>query len=157
MESGRKTSERYELDGDETERTCLLEDSGRATESECQDMGSEISSQYTHENDHDLYSYSPLMNDEIRLLRISPSKDKTGLLQADLVHVGIQSATNRQFTALSYTWGLQRATSTILVNQEIFYVRPNLATILHKMHAAGKDLLWVRVLCCRVAPIFGIC
>lgn len=90
-----------------------------------------------------LYDYAPLVGEDIRLLQILPSQNEESPIQANMLHVALQSATRTSFTALSYTWGSQNATDTIIVDQMELKIRSNLAAILRRMRGIGHHLVWV--------------
>jgi hypothetical protein len=98
-------------------------------------------------SDHDAtYSYSPLAQSDIRLLRIHPFEERTDPLHASLEHKSILSAQSQQYVALSYTWGSMNAVVPILVDGKVLRIRPNLANILQLLRGLRTEYVWVSVL-----------
>ena len=87
--------------------------------------------------------YSPLIGDRIRLLRIHPSANETSGLEADLLHFPLLSAQLKNYKALSYTWGVEKASVSIAINGVSILIRPNLDKILRKLRALGYEYIWV--------------
>lgn len=97
-----------------------------------------------------VYEYSPLAPDEIRLLRPYYSSDP------DNQRFEIRPVSRRtylRYTAVSYTWGDQQPTKIIRLNGKSFLVRPNLLSCLHFLSKArhkgnlGWDWIWVDAIC----------
>jgi Heterokaryon incompatibility protein (HET) len=89
------------------------------------------------------YVYSPLLHTDIRLLQILPSTIDSSPLCFKLVHVPLLTARARCYTALSYTWDAEAATSTIFLGEKETRIRPSLAYILRRMHSLNYDFIWV--------------
>jgi hypothetical protein len=87
--------------------------------------------------------YSPLIGDAIRLLHIHPSVDKTLGLEADLVHFPLLSAQSKNYKALSYIWGKEKASVSITVNGGSMLIRPNLDKILRTLRDLKHEYVWV--------------
>ncbi|CAN9283758.1 unnamed protein product [Alternaria alternata] len=87
--------------------------------------------------------YSPLIGDAIRLLHILPSTNETLGLEADLVHFPLLSAQLKNYKALSYTWGEEKASVSIAINGVSMLIRPNLDKILRKLRALEYEYIWV--------------
>ena len=87
--------------------------------------------------------YSPLIGDAIRLLHIHPSADGTLDLEADLIHFPLLSAQLKNYKALSYTWGVEKASVSITVNGRSMLIRPNLDKILRTLRALKCEYVWV--------------
>ncbi|KAH8731192.1 heterokaryon incompatibility protein-domain-containing protein [Phaeosphaeriaceae sp. PMI808] len=66
-----------------------------------------------------LYSYSPLLELEIRLLEVPKLGNETRDVQAKLVHIPLTEAQAKGYVALSYTWGSAKASTTIIVDEKI--------------------------------------
>ena len=98
------------------------------------------------QSNRDTYVYSPLLNDEIRLLRFHPSPDRAIEIHVDIIHVPLLSAQNKEFLAVSYTWGLAEDRECIMVNEKLIKVRPNVVEILRKLRALQYTYIWVRFL-----------
>jgi hypothetical protein len=98
----------------------------------------------THSNLEEIsIVYSPLIGDAIRLLHIHPSVNKTLGLEADLVHFPLLSAQLKNYKALSYTWGVEKASVSIAINGGSMLIRPNLEKILRKLRALKYEYVWV--------------
>lgn len=90
--------------------------------------------------------YTRLERDEIRLLRLLPSKFNDPL-QCDLFQYKIGSG-RKKYLALSYTWGKPQFTARILCDQIEFPITQNLADALqHIRHEHLELLIWVDALC----------
>jgi Heterokaryon incompatibility protein (HET) len=92
------------------------------------------------------YIYSPLLHTDIRMIhlfQILPSKIDSSPLRFKLVHVPLLTARARHYTALSYTWGAEAATSTIFLGEKETRIRPNLAYILRRMRSLHYDFIWL--------------
>lgn len=90
-----------------------------------------------------VHLYSPLSQDDIRLLHIHSSEDSTTPLHASLVHIALPSAQSRTYVALSYTWGLMEANVPILLDGKTLRIRPNLARILQILRDLQVQYIWV--------------
>ena len=104
-----------------------------------------------------LYTYTPLMGKEIRLLCLRSPLNETKQIQADLVHVSISAAQAHNYVALSYTWGSWEASVLITIDDKPFKIRPNVCRILQTLHRLGYRYIWVRLLheevLCSYSPI----
>jgi hypothetical protein len=87
--------------------------------------------------------YSPLIDDAIRLLHIYPSGDETLGVEADLVHFPLLSARLKNYKALSYTWGVEKASVSIAINGASMLISPNLDKILREIRALEYEYVWV--------------
>ena len=87
--------------------------------------------------------YAPLIGDAIRLLHIHPSLDETLGLEADLVHFPLLSAQLKNYKALSYTWGAEKASVYIAINGASMSISPNLDKILRELRALEYEYVWV--------------
>lgn len=55
---------------------------------------------------------------------------------------------DRPYEALSYVWGSPEFTQEIRLNNKLFYITPNLETVLrHLRHSADERRLWVDAIC----------
>jgi hypothetical protein len=80
----------------------------------------------------------------IRLLRILPGK-KGQKLRCTLRQT---SLTNQPYTCLSYCWGDDRPSNTILINGKLFFVRQNLLDFLVTARKVKiKEELWIDAIC----------
>jgi Heterokaryon incompatibility protein (HET) len=89
-----------------------------------------------------IYIYSPLLDADIRLLQILPSATDSSPLRFRLVHLPLLTVRARRYTALSYTWGAEAATSTVFLNEKETRTRPTLAHILRRMRSLHYDFIW---------------
>jgi hypothetical protein len=100
------------------------------------------------------YQYLPLMEGEIRLLKLFPSlqggKDE---IRGTLIHVSIDNAP--KYEALSYAWGKKPAVEHIIIDGAKLLVKPNLMAAMHMLRE-GLDLqssqdnprvLWIDAIC----------
>lgn len=98
------------------------------------------------------YSYQPLAKHAIRLLSVhgSPSPTFSGTLKT----VCLSDAP--EYFCLSYTWGTQSEDVEIQVDGQVFYVRPSLVDILHRLReltaeGSSPDLkarwVWIDRIC----------
>lgn len=90
------------------------------------------------------YSYVPLVDRDIRLIRLRASLDETSMIEVDLLHVSLESAGELGYTALSYTWGSTDTTTTILVDGKRFEVGPNVQSALIRLRRLRLEYIWVR-------------
>lgn len=82
-------------------------------------------------------------DDQIRLLTLSTTLSQ-GRIQCHLETVDLRSA---QFVVLSYTWGTSPVTYEILLDGEVFRIRPNLWAFLDVIRQQEGILLWIDALC----------
>jgi hypothetical protein len=90
--------------------------------------------------------YSPLIGDAIRLLRIHSSVDEMLGLKADLIHLPLMSAQLKNYKALSYTWGGEKTSVSVVVNGGSILIRPNLDKILRTLRTLGYQYVWVSII-----------
>ncbi|KAL7624134.1 hypothetical protein AAE478_005691 [Parahypoxylon ruwenzoriense] len=90
---------------------------------------------------------SALEANELRLLQ--PDGVHEGHLSFRLIHVARTEA--RLYTAISYTWGDENESEPILLNGQLFYIRPNLWSCLYHIGRAARNsswrYLWVDAIC----------
>ncbi|KAK1979344.1 heterokaryon incompatibility protein-domain-containing protein [Colletotrichum cereale] len=92
--------------------------------------------------------YAPLANTEnIRLLEILPNVISSALVECTLREAGPPEASAYQ--ALSYVWGTEDATKSILLNGTTFPVRPNLEAVLRQLRPRGSKprVMWIDAIC----------
>lgn len=98
------------------------------------------------------FSYRPLdsSKDEIRIIQIRPAVDNATKLECSLKHVSL--AEKPQYEALSYTWGSDRCTESIMLNSEVFQVTENLKQALlafrreyHSRSFCKSPAMWINV------------
>jgi hypothetical protein len=90
-----------------------------------------------------LFSYSPLLSADIRLLQILPCETDSSTPRLRLVHVPLFEPRTRRYTALSYTWDAGAATSTVLLNEQRISIRSKLVDILRRMRSLHYEFIWV--------------
>ena len=105
------------------------------------------------------FVYTPLnaANNEIRLIRISPTIVRSSLIQCSLIHASLDSLT--EYHTLSYAWIEDTSTSwnkisgkekiTVAVNEAFLSVGRNLAVALKARRVTSdRDIpLWVDAIC----------
>jgi hypothetical protein len=93
------------------------------------------------------YTHSRLELDQIRLLQIADATPHN--LRFNVVHVSRTSAP--PYTALSYTWGDEKAEEDIYLDGKDFLIRRNLWSALHYLipfsRMAGWKHIWVDAIC----------
>jgi hypothetical protein len=91
---------------------------------------------------YEFYAYIPLVDMDIRLIRLRASLDETSMIEVDLMHVPLESAGELGYTALSYTWGSIDTSATILVVGKRFEVGSNVQSALIRL--CRLEYIWVR-------------
>jgi hypothetical protein len=91
------------------------------------------------------FRYQPLNPNEIRLLK--PLSQLSVLLSFEIVHVSLKLKPT--YAALSYTWGSEGDTRTILLNGRPFKIRQNLHDALQRILDSKlvSKYLWVDAIC----------
>jgi hypothetical protein len=96
-----------------------------------------------------VFQHSPLESpaNDIRLLQLHASCDGDDQpISCTIVHTPL--AESPPYVALSYTWGNESPTETILVNDTLIQVRQNLYCALRSLrHESISSALWVDALC----------
>jgi hypothetical protein len=99
----------------------------------------------------DLYHYSSLPpgHYSIRLLRLLPSKDKTAAIRCQLVNYSLAPGQEPHlYKALSYVWGDQVDTVSILIDEDTLAITASLhAALLHLRHHSFEQIIWVDAVC----------
>ncbi|CAI6341309.1 unnamed protein product [Periconia digitata] len=95
----------------------------------------------------EMYSYSPLMNHEIRVLELHPSAGEDDEVQAELLHRTLHQARKLQFVAISYTWGTREDATYIAVNGYTMEIGPNVLRILKQLRTLGYKFVWIDAIC----------
>lgn len=93
--------------------------------------------------------YTPLKENEIRVLEILPSEDFSETINTTCRIISLASDTSTEaYVALSYTWGAPNNTSYIRVNRYQHKVTPNLESALrHLRNDKNKIVIWVDAVC----------
>lgn len=98
------------------------------------------------------FKYRPLKSGQFRLLRPRPSK--TGELSYELVHEKVSS--DKNYVALSYTWGSPQLTHHIYLDGQLFPVRQNLYDALVQLQkdasSSAAQYRWIDALCIDQSP-----
>lgn len=90
--------------------------------------------------------YTPLEHSEIRLLTFPSSDPASSTNSYKLRKVPLTDSV--QFVALSYVWGTDPATQSIMINDQQVKIRPNLYAALCQLQSEGFDEhLWCDALC----------
>jgi hypothetical protein len=94
------------------------------------------------------FEHAPLdhTKSSIRLLKILPDLSATGSIQCEIWH----DATHAEYTCLSYVWGSEHESDTILVNGKTFTCRKNLWDFLNvarKKSAHTERAFWIDAIC----------
>lgn len=91
------------------------------------------------------FAYDVLQPGEIRLLKISPSQDRSTPIRAELKHQPLRYGT---YEALSHVWGSEEPRATMNVNGQPFTVSESLLGALRDLRKETKDrTLWVDSIC----------
>ncbi|KAI8648186.1 HET domain-containing protein [Fusarium keratoplasticum] len=94
----------------------------------------------------DQYHYMPLPRQGwFRLLTIEPA-EASQVISCRLDHYEIDSSAS--YEAISYTWGDEKSTKSMLVNGKPFHLRPNLFSAFQAMRNANTPrTIWVDAIC----------
>jgi hypothetical protein len=96
------------------------------------------------------YSYSSLLPDSIRLLRLLPHGDEDAPIQCHLFSYSRQEVIKRNhlYEALSYVWGDENKTLPIFIGKHRFDVTENLHAALSRLRDHSLDrIIWVDAIC----------
>ncbi|KAK8004661.1 hypothetical protein PG989_004380 [Apiospora arundinis] len=94
------------------------------------------------------FRYEPLSHGHIRLLNIHPSADTDAHISCSLATINVRGRLHVSYEALSYTWGDERPSASISLNETSFLCRPNLLEALRRLRRADEPLpLWVDAIC----------
>lgn len=92
------------------------------------------------------YTYQPLQDAHIRLLRLHSSPDPCWPLRFSIFHTPLAGAPT--YTALSYTWGERAGSGLVLIDANHVSVTPNLKHALQRLRRTDREVvLWVDALC----------
>lgn len=98
-----------------------------------------------------LYRYSPLPvgQENIRLLRILPNKDRTEAIHCQLIDYSLAlNKGSHLYEALSYVWGNPNETIPIFIDGYVLPVTSNLhAALLRLRNRVFERILWVDAIC----------
>jgi hypothetical protein len=89
------------------------------------------------------HAYEPLAAKDIRLIRLRPSEDGIAIVEAELVHLPLAVAQDSNYVALSYCWGSFEPSVQIKLDDQPFWVRPNVSKYLKRFRTLGLTLIWV--------------
>jgi Heterokaryon incompatibility protein (HET) len=91
------------------------------------------------------YTYEPLAAGHIRLVRVL-RRSLLSELRCELIHVPLSSAPD--YEAISYCWGRDPPSKTILMNGQKLAVLPSVYDVLHYRRSFQTDrLLWIDFIC----------
>ena len=91
------------------------------------------------------YTYEPLAAGDIRLLKVLRRR-LLSELRCELIHVPLSSAPD--YEAISYCWGRDPPSKTIVVNGQRLVVLASVYDVLHYRHSFWTDrLLWIDSIC----------
>lgn len=91
------------------------------------------------------FSYRCLHGDDIRLLQVASSAQDR-VLRSRTLHC--KRSQTPKYAAVSYTWGNDEATETIWLDDEKFYIRPNLWGCLYYLITVGRwNFIWADAIC----------
>jgi hypothetical protein len=91
------------------------------------------------------YSYKPLEDGHVRLLRLSAEESGEGPVLS-MVHVSLDEAP--QYDALSYCWGTDPAIHPVQIDNKTLYVRSNLYQALRHIRTSEQGrFVWIDALC----------
>lgn len=97
------------------------------------------------------YPHPPLSQpNSIRLLQLLPSKGDSKNLRCELFEYTLQNSdkVNRPYEALSYVWGCEENSQSIVLNNQNFMVRQNLyVALLHLQDDSISRIIWVDAIC----------
>ena len=98
------------------------------------------------------YNYQPLLDDErqIRLLTLLPGSPDAQI-HCQLEHFAFQESP--RYRALSYVWGHDNASHSIVVNGNHLCVRNNLYRALQALRSVQPDVLWIDAICINQADV----
>ncbi len=93
------------------------------------------------------FNYKPLNGlGRIRLVLLEPSENKSARVECRLIHGWITSPL--LYDALSYCWGNEVATRSILIDGSEFMIRDNLFSALRRLRLAkATRLIWIDAIC----------
>jgi hypothetical protein len=97
-----------------------------------------------------IYSALRPLNEEIRLLTLEPSIDRTANIRCEIMHAAMKNAVAVSYDALSYTWGASddKAERPISVQGCDMIVSTNLDLALRALrHPAESRTLWIDAIC----------
>ncbi|OCL11882.1 HET-domain-containing protein [Glonium stellatum] len=103
--------------------------------------------------DRGCYVYTPLLDTDIRLIRVNPSTTASDPLQLELIHLRLLTARARSYTALSYTWGAGTYTTAVSLNGRNLRIRSNLEQILRRLGSLDCGWIWVDAICINQADL----
>ncbi|KAE8143769.1 heterokaryon incompatibility protein-domain-containing protein [Aspergillus pseudotamarii] len=92
------------------------------------------------------FNYTPLNDQEIRLVTIYPNKNSKAIIECSLEVVSLRQ--RPKFEALSYVWGSIDTFETIRLDKQSFEVTPNLGSALrHLRQPTDERVMWIDYIC----------
>ena len=133
----------------------LLMQTSTTLSTRCQMIGAALPRQSTLLSTEDpWYKYQPLdlSDGSIRLIKVNHRYDSRGRPEHtfNLVHSNVSHV---PYIALSYTWGLQQAGVSIVLNRKVLVVRRNVASFLRAVttkfrnHFVNGTYIWIDAIC----------
>jgi hypothetical protein len=108
----------------------------------------ELGRRPSNHDPQDEFRYVPLdmVSDEIRVVVLTPSPDSAAPIVCHLGHCPAHCEVT--FVGLSYTWGKDTSTSTIILNGQKMNIRSTLAAILRDLRKEGQAVpIWIDAIC----------
>jgi len=97
------------------------------------------------------YHYSPLPreNDNTRLLRLFPNKNRTAIIECQLFNYSLEPDNSTHlYEALSYVWGDPNEILPIFVDGHVLHITVSLhAALLHLRDHSLERIIWVDAVC----------
>jgi hypothetical protein len=85
---------------------------------------------------------------QMRLLTLAPSEDYDADIHCHLKKFDARSSPVPEYAAVSYVWGDLPPTSSIIINDQSFWVRAYMCTVLHYVRRKIMPRrLWIDALC----------
>jgi len=113
-----------------------------------------LGKQCSNETPTDDYEYMPLdmVADEIRVLLLTPSEDRSAPIVCHLAHCPLASEVT--FVALSYIWGQDDTKAEIVLNGQKTLIRRSLEDVFRALRFPDKVTpLWVDAICINQADV----
>jgi len=95
------------------------------------------------------YSPLPRENDNIRLLRLLPNKNRTAIIECQLFNYSLEpDKCTHLYEALSYVWGDPNETLPIFVDGHVLHITVSLhAALLRLRDHSLERIIWIDALC----------
>src|SRR5690348_3268834 len=95
------------------------------------------------------YTYTPLPEGSVRLLRLLPNSDTNSYIECRLIVFSmLDSGSTHPYEALSYVWGSEDDKTPVYVDGDKLYVTANLYMALsHIRHCLVERIIWADAIC----------